>query len=158
MNQQGNQSYKGYHRNIANDIIEYILWKKKSTNEFNSNKEKDKTRMVFINKGCAWEKAEHSFKTCFKKVRHSIISVWGYSVTKISFSHKYEKLNKSNIVSQFLHSGCDCLYVRKTEWALFKRTKECVTSADSCNYCIFSIKNLISNDVNTYEVETSNIE
>lgn len=104
------------------------------------------------------KKAEHLFKTCFRKVRHSIISVWGYSVTKISFSHKYEKLNKSNIVSQFLHSGCDCLYVRKTEWALFKRTKECVTSADSCNYCIFSIKNLISNDVNTYEVETSSIE
>ena len=71
------------------------------------------------------------------------------------------KLSKSNVVYQFSCPGCESSYTGKTQQTLFERTKEHGTRADSAikghfdNWLnmeyLFSIKNLILNDVNTRE-------
>ena len=108
-------------------------------------------------------------KKYFKKLGHStsqkVNFACRYSVTKISFfTNKKDKLNKlikSNVVYQFSCTGCEYSYIGKTEQTLFERTKEHVTRADSAikghlGNCLnlehlFSINNLILNDVNTHE-------
>ena len=62
---------------------------------------------------------------------------------------------------QFSNPGCESSYSVKTEWALFGRTKEHVTRADTSikghlDNCLsvkhlFFINNVILNDVNTHE-------
>ena len=88
-----------------------------------------------------------------------------YSVTKILFftnmKDKLSKLSKSNVVYQFSCPGCESSYIGKTERTLFERTKEHVIRADSAikghfDNCLnvkhlFSINNLILNDVNKHE-------
>ena len=88
-----------------------------------------------------------------------------YSVTKTSFftntKDKLNKLSKSNVVYQFSCPGCESSYIGKTERTLFERTKEHIIRADSAievhlNNCsnvehLFSINNLILNDINTHE-------
>ena len=88
-----------------------------------------------------------------------------YSVTKISFftnmKDKLKKLSKSNVVCQFSCPGWESSYIGKTEWTVFKRTKQHVTRADSAikghlgNWLnvehLFFTDNLILNDVNTHE-------
>ena len=88
-----------------------------------------------------------------------------YSITKTSFftnmKDKLNKLNKSNVVYQFSCPGCESSYVGKTEQTLVEITKEHVTRANSAikghlDNCLnlehlFSINNLILNDVNTHE-------
>ena len=75
--------------------------------------------------------------------------------------NKLNKLSKSNVVYQFSCPGCESSYIGKTERALSERTKEHVTRVDSAikghldnglnvEY-LFSIKNLIMNDVNTHK-------
>ena len=74
---------------------------------------------------------------------------------------KLNKLGKSNVVCQFSCPGCESSYIGKTERTLFKRTKYHVTHAGSAikghldNYLnmehLFSINNLILNDVNTHK-------
>ena len=75
--------------------------------------------------------------------------------------NKLNKLSKSIVVYQFSCLGCESSYIVKTERTLFERTKEHVTHVDSAikghldNFLnvehLFSINNLILNDVNTYE-------
>ena len=75
--------------------------------------------------------------------------------------NKLNKLSKSNVVYQFSCLGCESSYIVKTERTLFERTKEHVTHVDSAikghldNFLnvehLFSINNLILNDVNTHE-------
>ena len=88
-----------------------------------------------------------------------------FSVTKILFftnmEDKLEKLSKSNVVYQFPCSCCESSDIGKTKRTLFERTKEHVTRAysaieehlDNCLKVehLFSINNLILNDVNTLE-------
>ena len=88
-----------------------------------------------------------------------------YSITKTSFftnmKDKLNKLSKSNVVYQFSCPGCESSYVGKTEQTLVEITKEYVTRANSAikghlDNCLnlehlFSINNLILNDVNTHE-------
>ena len=88
-----------------------------------------------------------------------------YSLTKTSFftnmKDKLNKLSKSNVVYQFSCPGCESSYVGKTEQTLVEITKEHVTRANSAikghlDNCLnlehlFSINNLILNDVNTHE-------
>ena len=74
---------------------------------------------------------------------------------------KLSKLSKSNVVYQFSCPGCESSYIGKTERTLFERTKEHVIRADSAikghfDNCLnvkhlFSINNLILNDVNKHE-------
>ena len=74
---------------------------------------------------------------------------------------KLKNLSKSNVGYQFSCPGCEFPYIGKTERTLFKRTKEHVTRADSAikghldNFSnvehLFSIINLILNNVNTHE-------
>ena len=73
--------------------------------------------------------------------------------------HKLNKLGKSNVAYQFSCPGRESSYIGKTERTLFERTKEHVTRADlvikgHLDNCLnvenlFSINNLILNDVNT---------
>ena len=75
--------------------------------------------------------------------------------------NKLNKLSKSNVVYQFSCPGCESSYIVKTEQALSERTKEHVTRVDSAIKGhldnglnvehLFSIKNLIMNDVNTHK-------
>ena len=74
---------------------------------------------------------------------------------------KLNKLSKSHVVYNFSCPGCESSYIGKTERPLFGRTKEHVARADSAikgnlDNCLnvehlFSINNLILNDVNTHE-------
>ena len=74
---------------------------------------------------------------------------------------KMNILSKSNVVYQFSCPGCESSYFGKTERTLFQRTKEHVTRAelaikghlDNCSNVehLFSINNLMLNDVNTHE-------
>ena len=105
------------------------------------------------------------FKKLGRSTSQKVNFACRYSVTKISFfTNKKDKLNKlvkSNVVYQFSCPGCEYSYIRKTEQTLFERTKEHVTRADSAikghlDNCLnvehlFSINNLILNDVNTHE-------
>ena len=100
-----------------------------------------------------------------RSTNQNVNFVCHYSVTKISFftnmKDKLNKLTKSNAVYQFWCPGCESYYIGKTEQTLFERTKEHVTSADSApkghlDNCLnvehlFSINNVILNDVNTHE-------
>ena len=105
------------------------------------------------------------FKKLGRSTSQKVNFACRYSVTKISFfTNKKDKLNKlvkSNVVYQFSCPGCEYSYIGKTEQTLFERTKEHVTRADSAikghlDNCLnvehlFSINNLILNDVNTHE-------
>ena len=109
------------------------------------------------------------WKNCFNKLGRStnqkVNFVCRFSVTKISFfttmKHKLNKLGKSNVAYQFSCLGRDSSYIGKTEQALIERTKEHVTRADSASKghfdnCLnvkhlFSVNNLILNDVNTHK-------
>ena len=74
---------------------------------------------------------------------------------------KLNKLSKSNVVYQFSCPGCESSYIGKTERTFFERTKEQVTRVDSAikghlGNCLnvehlFSINNVILNDVNRHE-------
>ena len=74
---------------------------------------------------------------------------------------KLNKLSKSYVVYQFSCPGCESPCIGKTECTLFEKTKEHVTREDSAikghldNYTnvkhLFSIHNLILNDINTHE-------
>ena len=76
--------------------------------------------------------------------------------------HKLNKLSKSNVAYQFSCPGRESSYIGKTERTFFERTKDHVTHADSAitghiDNCLnvehlFSINNLILNDVNTHEI------
>ena len=78
---------------------------------------------------------------------------------------KLEKLSKSNVVYQFPCSCCESSDIGKTKRTLFERTKEHVTRAysaieehlDNCLKVehLFSINNLILNDVNKLEFRLS---
>ena len=136
-----------------------------------NNEEKDKIPTVFINIDYTGEKGEHLLKKCFKKLgcctNLKVNFVCCYSVIKISFFTNMKdklnknKLSKSNVVYQFSCPGCESSYIGKTEQTLFERTKEHATRADSAikehlDNCLnvellFSINNLILNDVNTHE-------
>ena len=86
---------------------------------------------------------------------------------KISFftnmKDKLNKLSKSNVVYQSSCIGCESSYIDKTERTFLERTKENVTHADSgikghldnCSNLehLFSINNLILNDVNTHDLD-----
>ena len=73
---------------------------------------------------------------------------------------KLNKLSKSNVVYQFSCPGRESSFIGKTEQTLFERKKEHVTRADSlikghldnCSNVehLFSINNLILNDVKTH--------
>ena len=109
------------------------------------------------------------WKNCFNKLGRStnqkVNFVCRFSVTKISFftsiKHKLNKLGKSNVAYQFSCPGRDSSYIGKIEQALVERTKEHVTRADSASKghfdnCLnvkhlFSVNNLILNDVNTHK-------
>ena len=100
-----------------------------------------------------------------RSTNQKVSFVCRYSVTKISFftnmKDKLKKLSKSNVLYQFSCPDCESSYIWKTEQTLFERTKEHVTRADSAikghlDNCLnvehlFSINNLILNDVNTHE-------
>ena len=76
--------------------------------------------------------------------------------------HKVNKLSKSNVAYQLSCPGCESSYIGKTERTFFERTKEHVTRPDSAikghiDNCLnvehlFSINNLILNDVNMHEI------
>ena len=79
-----------------------------------------------------------------------------------------DKLNivsKSNVVYQFSCPGCESSYIGKTERTIFKRTREHVTRADSAikgyiDICsnvkhLFSMNNLMLNNVNTHEFRSN---
>ena len=74
---------------------------------------------------------------------------------------KLNKLSEYNVIYQFPCPGCESSYIWKTERTLFERTKEHVTRANSAikghldNSLnvehLFSINNLILNEVNTHK-------
>ena len=156
-------------KNIVNAVIKRVLSKETLTNDVIINEEKDKIPTVSINIDYPREKGVHLLKKCFKKLGRSINQkvnlVCRYSVTKVSLftnmKDKLNKLRKSNFVYQFSCPGCKSSCIGKTERTLFERTKEHVTRAasainrhlDSCLNVehLFSINNLILNDVNTHE-------
>ena len=105
------------------------------------------------------------FEKLGRSTNQKINFVYRYSITKTSFftnmKDKLSKLSKSNVVYQFSCPGCESSYVGKTEQTLVEITKEHVTRANSAikghlDNCLnlehlFSINNLILNDVNTHE-------
>ena len=105
------------------------------------------------------------FEKLGRSTNQKVNFVCRYSITKTSFftnmKDKLNKLNKSNVVYQFSCPGCESSYVGKTEQTLVEITKEHVTRANSAikghlDNCLnlehlFSINNLILNDVNTHE-------
>ena len=104
------------------------------------------------------------FEKLGRSTNQKVNFVCRYSITKTSFftnmKDKLNKLNKSNVVYQFSCPGCESSYVGKTEQTLVEITKEHVTRANSAikghlDNCLnlehlFSINNLILNDVNTH--------
>ena len=162
-------SWNGYPKNIVNAIIKRVLSKETLINDAIRNEKKNKIPNVFINIDYPGEKGDHLLKKYFKKLGRSANIKVNFVCVILSrkyrfFTNMKDKLNKLseyNVIYQFPCPGCESSYIWKTERTLFERTKEHVTRANSAikghldNSLnvehLFSINNLILNEVNTHK-------